>query len=157
MRPGFVVLTESLWAHDRPLGRILLPVGGTGRPSIATSVAIRVASRTGGQVRLVHARIWDPPAPGDPPCYAETVEESDLVLELAVHQVRAAGLRSSAAVVSSPRSHVATAIAVEAASWDADVIVMAQRAKGRLGELFTRHLADEVARRTACPIIVVSQ
>jgi nucleotide-binding universal stress UspA family protein len=59
--------------------------------------------------------------------------------------------------VDAARSQVARAIAAEAHSWGAEVIVVARRPRTALGVLLLGSLSNQLMRRVSCPVLVIDQ
>lgn len=117
-------------------------------------MARRLCVTSGSLLRLVHVRTWDPPVRSSGRFFLETSEEATAVLENALTGLWATGASASGIVVDVPRSLVAGAIAVEACSWGADVVVMTRR--GTVFRLLRPvSLSDQVTRRAPCPVVVV--
>jgi nucleotide-binding universal stress UspA family protein len=95
-----------------PLQRIFVPVDSYGQSDPALVQAARLSAVVGGQVRLIHVRLWDPvPRSGGARFYLETSEQATEVLYQALTRVWACGASASGVVVDAPRNRVARAIA----------------------------------------------
>jgi nucleotide-binding universal stress UspA family protein len=137
--------------------RIMVPVNPVAWSSPdALPVATAMAKRTGGKIRLVHVRMYDPPVRGGPRFFPETERQATAVLEEALPSAWSAGVPASGVVVEAARGHVATVIAEEAAAWHADMIVMTDRPRGLPG-LIARGagMAQQVMRVSSCPVLAV--
>ncbi len=141
---------------DGDLRRIMVPVGNETSFDKGLRFAARMASGTDGELRLVHARIWDPPVRGSGRFYPESTEEALHVLERSLAPLWSAHLHASGIVVDAERGCVAASVAAEAAFWEADVIVVAGRPRRRRGWFPSHHLSDDLARCTQCPVLAVS-
>ena len=138
--------------------RILVPVDSFGQSAAALPVAAQLATTVGGgQLRIVHVRTWDPYGKGPGRFFFETSAEATAILERALTGVWASGATASGVVVEAPRSLAATAIATQAASWQADLIVVARRPRSPLGILLLGSPPDQVMRVAHCPVLVVRQ
>jgi nucleotide-binding universal stress UspA family protein len=138
-------------------GRIVVPVNPvTWSSPDALPVATALAQRTGGQIRLVHVRMYDRPARGTGRFFPETERQATAVLEDALPTAWSAGVPAGGVVVEAARDRIASAIAEEAAAWDADIIVMTDRPRG-LPSLMVRGagMAQRVMREAACPVLAV--
>jgi nucleotide-binding universal stress UspA family protein len=91
----------------------------------ALALAARLCDTTSGTVRLVHVRIYDPPARGYPARFYPEARE------------------------------VAAAIAAEAAGWDAHVIVLTRRPRTAVSRLLQGCVPDQVMRKSGCPVLAV--
>jgi nucleotide-binding universal stress UspA family protein len=138
--------------------RILAPVGLPGQSEAALTVAARLAAAAGGQLLLTHVRIFDPPMPGCPGGFcAETVDAAAALLDdalLTAWAVGAAG--ATAAIVNAARADVPRAIARQAASWGAGLIVMTRRPRPAISCLLLgSDVPDQVMRAAQCPVLAV--
>jgi nucleotide-binding universal stress UspA family protein len=140
---------------DDVLRRILVPVGDDHAPSEGLTYGANMAGRTGGQLRLVHVRIWDPPVRGSQRWYPESEQEALTVLGRSVSRAWAAGLPASGIVVTAERRQVAAAVAAAAESWHADVIVVAREPRRRLRRMLSSHLSDRLTETSKCPVLIV--
>jgi nucleotide-binding universal stress UspA family protein len=141
----------------RPL-RILVPVGLPGQSGKALAVAAQLSASAGGILLLTHVRIFDPPAPGCPGVFcAETVDAAAALLDDALLTAWAAGaVGATTAVVDAARAYVARAIARQAASWGAGMIVMTRRPRPAISCLLLgSDLPDQVMRAAQCPVLAV--
>ena len=136
--------------------RICVPVDAAGRSGPAMALAGQLSVTTGCLVRLVHVRVWDPPARSARRLYAETEWEALEVLDRALTGLWAAGATASGVVVDAPRSLAAAAIADSAACWGADIVLVARRRKAKAAYLLTGSLASQVARKACCPVLVLN-
>jgi nucleotide-binding universal stress UspA family protein len=138
--------------------RILVPVDPFGRCAAAMTLAGRLSLTVGGVLRLIHVRAWDPPARGGMGrFYLQTSEEATALLDTALTGLWACGAAASGMVLDAPRPLTAAAIAAEASSWRADVMVVARRRRRALGVLLFGSLSDQVMQETQCPVLVVRQ
>jgi nucleotide-binding universal stress UspA family protein len=150
----------DLWpgGGGKRLQRILVPVDPIGRADHALAMAARFSAAVSGQLRLVHVRMWDPAAKGGGGrFYIQTSEEATTVLEKALTSVWGTGVPASGVVVDAQRAQIAHAIAAEADSWRAEVMVVTRRRRTAIGVLLFGSLLDELMRQVSCPILVVRQ
>jgi nucleotide-binding universal stress UspA family protein len=141
-----------------PLQRIFVPVDSFGRADRPLALAARFGATAGGQLRLVHVRMWDPAARGGGGrFYFETSEQATAVLEQALTSVWAYGVPASGVVVDAARSRVARAIAAEARSWGAEVMVVSRRPRAAIGVLVLGSLSNQLMREAGCPVLVTRQ
>ena len=140
---------------DGSFHRILVVVHDLDGSSKALRLAARTGRATGGRLRLVHVRMWEPPGPGTGRFYPETSEEATALLDSAMSYVWKFGVEASGIVVEAQRSSIAAVTLAEASRWGADVIVVA----ARLRHLITIGVWDRAARQimqaAACPLLVV--
>jgi nucleotide-binding universal stress UspA family protein len=140
------------------LKRILVPVDSSGQANQALALAARFGAQVGGQLRVVHVRMWDPPARGGlGRFFWETSEQATAVLDQAMTSVWARGLPASGVVVDAKRSRVARAVAAEARSWRAEVMVVARRPRTAIGVLLLGSLSHQLMREAGCPVLVAHQ
>jgi nucleotide-binding universal stress UspA family protein len=135
--------------------RILVPVRFARDAEDTLAVAASVCRATRGVLRLVHVRIFDPPVRGTGRFYPETAIEAAAVADEALPGIWACGVRATTAVVAAPRGEIGWAIAREAATWSADVIVMTRRPSSAFRRFLLGSIPDQVMRRTACPVLTV--
>jgi hypothetical protein len=110
--------------------RILVPVRAPAEscPAVAVAAAARICALANGVLCLVHVRACDPPLPIAGRFYLETPGEAAAVLEQALLMAWASGgQRATTAVLDARRGAVAQAIAWQAATWPADLIVLTSR------------------------------
>jgi nucleotide-binding universal stress UspA family protein len=137
--------------------RVLVPIDPLGESAMdSLDLATRIGTTTGGPLRVVCVRMWDPPVARSPGrFYLQTSEAVTELLATALRLVWDRGVEATGIVVDAERSKIATAIVGEAAAWDADVIVMTQEPR----RFFTRGLWDKVStqvmRATDRPVMVV--
>lgn len=142
----------------RSLQRILVPVDSIGRADGALELAARFSANVDGQLRVVHARAWDPPLPGGAGRFFwETSEQATEVLDQALTTVWAHGVPASGVIVDAPRNRVARAVAAEARSWGASVMVVARRPRTAIGILLLGSLSDQLMREAGCPVLIMQQ
>ena len=130
-----------------PFQRICVPVGSSG-----------FGAATGGRLRVVHVRMWDPAVRGGGGrFYLETSEEATAVLERALTSVWERGVAASGVIVDAPRQWLARAIAIQARAWHAEVLVVTRRPRTALGALFLGSLPEKLMREASCPVLVLRQ
>src|SRR6516164_1380195 len=149
--------TDAGAGGGQSLQRILVPVGSNGQADQALSLAAQFSAGVGGQLRLVHVRMWDPPLKGTGRFFPETSLQATAALEKALTIVWAHGVPASGVVVEAPRSRVAHAIAAESCAWRAEVMVVARRRRRAIGVLLYGSLSNRLMREAACPVLVVHQ
>jgi nucleotide-binding universal stress UspA family protein len=79
------------------------------------------------------------------------------LLASARERVRAAGIEAETRLVetSGPVERIATAIGTEAAEWRAGVVVLATQGRRGVERLVLGSVAEDVARRSAVPVLLV--
>jgi nucleotide-binding universal stress UspA family protein len=147
---------DALASGDGPsFRRILVPIGLAGDAAETLAVAARIGRSANGVLRLVHVRIYDPPLRNAGRFYPQTADEAAAVLDEALLMAWGYGLRATTAVVVAPRGEVATAIAGQASTWPADLIVMTRRPSLAICRLLLGSIPDKVMRRASCPVLTV--
>ena len=149
--------TDAYAGGGQSLQRILVPVGSNGQADRALALAAQFSAGVGGQLRLVHVRIWDPPLKGTGRFYPETSRQATEVLEKALTSAWAYGVPASGVVVDAARSRMAHAIAAEAHAWRAEVMVVTRRHRWAIGALLLGSLSNKLMRKAGCPVLVVHQ
>jgi nucleotide-binding universal stress UspA family protein len=158
--PGvFIPDTETRAGGGQSLQRILVPVGSNGQADQALALAAQFSAGSGGQLRLIHVRIAEPPLPGSGTFYWETNRQATAVLERALTSVWAYGVPASGVVVDAFRRRAARAVAAEARAWRAEVMVVARRRRRAraISALLLGSLSDQLMREAGCPVLVVHQ
>jgi nucleotide-binding universal stress UspA family protein len=158
--PDLYLPVPDVWrgGGGKRLQRILVPVDPFGRADHALALAARFSAAVGGQLRLVHVRMWDPAAKGGGGrFYLQTSEQATAVLEKALTGVWNTGVPASGVVVDACRAQIARVIAAEAHSWRAEVMVVTRRRRTAIGVLLLGSLPDELMRQVSCPVLVVRQ
>jgi nucleotide-binding universal stress UspA family protein len=140
-----------------PFQRICVPVGPSG-PDQTLAAAAGFCAATGGRLRVVHVRMWDPAVRGGGSRYwLETSQEATAVLERALASVWERGVAASGVVVDAPRQRLARAIAFQARTWNAEVLVVPRRRRTALGAFFLGSLPEKLMREADCPVLVLRQ
>jgi nucleotide-binding universal stress UspA family protein len=139
------------------LRRILVPVDGLGHSARALALAEQVSSAVGGELRVVHCRVFDPPVRTTGRFYVESSSAATAVVERALTGAWSSGCRASGIVVEAERTLVAQAICQAASDWSADLIILARRPRRAIGILLLGSVAHQVMRRSRCPVLVVRQ
>jgi nucleotide-binding universal stress UspA family protein len=158
--PDLYLPAPDVWpgGGGNRLRRILVPVDPFGRAGQALALAAGFSAAVGGQLRLVHVRMWDPGAKGGGGrFYTQTSEQATAVLEKALTSVWATGVPASGVVVDACRAQVARVIAAEAHSWRAEVMVVTRRRRTAIGVLLLGSLPEDLMRQVSCPVLVVRQ
>lgn len=140
------------------LRRILVPVDPFGQAARAVGVAAQFATAvSGGQLRVVHVRTWEPSGRGPGRFFFESSAEATAVVDRALTGAWASGATASGVVVEAQRSRMTAAIAAQAASWQADLIVVVRRPRRPLGILLLGSPPDQLMRAVRCPVLVVRE
>jgi nucleotide-binding universal stress UspA family protein len=142
-------------ALDSPLRRVMVAVDAAGSADSALGLAARMCAASGGQLQVVHVRLWDPPVRGCGRFYPESRQEAAAVLDAAVSSARARGVRAGGAVLDARRSQVGAAISAAACDWEADVLVLARRPGLAIARMLLGSVADQVTRTAACPCLLI--
>jgi nucleotide-binding universal stress UspA family protein len=137
--------------------RILVPVRSPDESAEALALAASLWSGTIGSVlRLVHVRMFEPPAPRCPGrFYLETASEAQALLDDALLFVWGSGAQATTAMVSAPQGQVGDAIANFASWWRADVIVLTRRPRRAISRFILGSVIDQVMRKASCPVLTV--
>ncbi len=158
-RPATPPTPDSDMRDDERYGtfrRVLVPVDTFEMSVNALRLAARTGRAAGGRLRLVHVRVWDPPAPrGGGLFYPETSEEATALLDKAMSYVWNFGVDASGIVVEAPRPSVGAAILAEASRWAADVIVLTARPRRFITLGVWDKATRQVMQTAACPVLVV--
>jgi nucleotide-binding universal stress UspA family protein len=138
--------------------RVLVPVAASavaaGAPAAAVETAARLCLATGGQLRVVHVRLWDPPVRNATRFYPETGAQATAILENAVARAWAYGITASGIIVEAQRSQVGNAITRAAREWRANVICMAPPSRPVISKLLLGSVPDQVIRQASCPVLI---
>ena len=122
-----------------------------GGPALA--VAARICGMTNGLLRLVHVRTSDPPLRSPAWFYRETPRRgrgrprggtADRL-----------GLRATTAIVDARRGDVALAIAWQASTWPADLIVVIRHPRTAITRVVLGSVPDQVMRTASCPVLAI--
>jgi nucleotide-binding universal stress UspA family protein len=148
---------ESDGGNGSSFRRILVPVRSPAESAEALTAATSICGNTINSVlRLVHVRLYDPPAPRCPGrFYLETPAEAAALLDEALLIVWSGGAQATTAVLESPRAELPAAIARAASAWRADVIVLTRRSRPAISRLVLGSVADQVMRIASCPVLSV--
>jgi nucleotide-binding universal stress UspA family protein len=137
------------------LRRIAVPADGQPGSITAVALAARLCIATGGELLVVHVRIYDPPVRGSGRFFPESSEAATSVLDNAVSGAWGFGARARGVVVDAPRRQTAAAISRAASGWDADAIVLTRRARPGISRLVLGSVSDQIMRKADCPVLVV--
>ena len=156
-RPGASTPDSDMLAGDSgdSFRRALVPVDWFEESINALAMAARIGQSTGGPLRLVHVRMWDPPVRGGGRFYPETSEEATTVLDNAMNYAWARGVEASGVVIEAQRSCMATAIVGEASRWGADVVVLTAQPRRFITFGVWDKATRQVMRAASCPVLIV--
>ena len=138
--------------------RILVPYDESVAAGYALEVAVQAAREAGGTIMLVHVVQPATGAGGEYVCSLERLDiihhhEADEMLARVAKEVPAP-LQVECVV---HEGGAADEILAAASAWDADLIVMGTRARGRLAQFLLGGTAEAVIRRAACPVMTVGR
>lgn len=142
----------------RMFTRILIAVDSSAPAIRAIKTASDLAAQAGAVVRLVH--VVHPPVPFSPSSIPTAMETETRMLAGArellagLHKEFPEGLTIEDAVL---EGHPADQIVSEAATWQADLIVVGDRDKRSFSQFVLGTTADAVVRQAPCPVLVVRQ
>jgi nucleotide-binding universal stress UspA family protein len=124
----------------------------------ALEVAVQAARETGGTIMLVHVV---QPATGAGGEYVCSLERLDIMHHHEADEMLARVAKEVPAPLQVERvvreGAAADEILAAASAWDAELIVMGTRARGRLAQFLLGGTAEAVIRRAACPVITVGR
>lgn len=138
--------------------RILVAYDESAPAGYALEVAAKMAQEAGGKLMLVHAVRPASAAAGE---YVSSVEWLDTLHHRESDEMLAKVRRGLPPDVSAdqmvreglPAEEIVTAAKV----WDADVIVMGTRSRGRIAQFLLGSTAEGVIRRAPCPVMAVGR
>lgn len=140
------------------LGRLLVPTDLGPRGEAALALACELAALEGGEVHLLHVFRFlnsdDLSTPDDGAGVEELrrrLERQEEARLSAAAQAAPAGVTVEPVQIGSPA--VALTIVGYAEEWGADLLVMGTHARRGLGHLLLGSIAEEVLRRTSCPVL----
>jgi nucleotide-binding universal stress UspA family protein len=154
-RPGATAGTPARPPHRR---RILVPYDESTAAGYALEVAVQTARESGGTIMLVHVV---QPATGAGGEYVCSLERLDVMHHHEADEMLARVAKDVPPPLQVERvvreGSAAEEILAAAAAWDADLIVMGTRARGRLAQFLLGGTAEAVIRRAACPVVTVGR
>lgn len=138
--------------------RILVPVDGSDTSNKALVAALQMARENGGRVRLMHVL--------DELAYLSGYEVgADLlkvardyavkVLDDALAMAKAAGVPADTKLVEAPGVRIGEAVAAEARSWEADLVVTGTHGRRGIGRVLLGSGAEQVLRMAPVPVLAV--
>lgn len=131
---------------------IVVPLDGSLQSENALPLAVAIARRGGGELRLTtvltpHAKAAHPPHPGLP-------RDEQVALDLASWRVRKAA-PGAAVTTSLLEGPVAAMLAEHTVAVNADLVVMTTHGRGVLSRFWLGSVADELIRRTTVPLLAL--
>ncbi|MES2183131.1 MAG: universal stress protein [Pseudomonadota bacterium] len=142
--------------------QILVPIDGSATAQRGLQEAIRVATLTGGRLRLIHVV--------DELTYTATWEASNVhrgdwrelaqasgarLLQLAGDAAIDAHLGVETVLKDISEGSTAELIASEARQWQADLIVLGTHGRRGIGRMLMGSCAEQVLRCASCPVLLV--
>lgn len=136
--------------------RILVPVDAFGLSERALALGARIGCAVGGEVRVLHIRVFDPPVRSTGRFYTESASHATSVLDQAVTAAWEVGCRASGITFDAQRAGIAQAISAAADGWHADLIILTRRRRRVIGMLLLGSVTHQVMRLAPCPVVAVS-
>jgi len=133
--------------------RIFLPVDGSEHSGRAISKTADVARLSGGEVRVFHFQEREPSKVGV--ATFETTAEAQQLVDDAISELGAAGVKVSGETRAGLSGEVAKTIVDEAGRFDADLIVMGSRGLSDFQALLLGSVAHKVVHYAHCPVLIV--
>jgi nucleotide-binding universal stress UspA family protein len=144
--------------HPPHRRRILVPYDESTAARYALEVAVQTARESSGTVMLVHVV---QPATGAGGEYVCSLERLDIMHHHEAEEMLARVAKEIPAPLQVERvvreGAAADEILAAASAWNADLIVMGTRARGRLAQFLLGGTAEAVIRRAACPVVTVGR
>ena len=138
--------------------RILVPVDGSPTSSKALTMALQLAREVSGSVRVVHAFDDLSFLSGyeyDGSVLRAARSEADKVLSSAQEAAAAAGVTADARLLETRGRRLGDAIADEAGSWEADLIVVGTHGRRGVGRALLGSGAEQVIRMAPVPVLSI--
>lgn len=142
---------SGAFCQRRDVKRILVALGGAPAGETKLPAAEMLARALDADMVFLHvitrtaARVTDPVSPEEARACA--------YLETVAARLHAAGLRAHGVVRTS--ASVIDGIVSAAEELGAELIILGLDIRGRVTRAFRQNVADEVARRTSCPVVIV--
>jgi nucleotide-binding universal stress UspA family protein len=133
--------------------RIFLPVDGSDHSQRAVAKTAELARLSAGEVRAFHFQEREPSKAGV--ATFETTAEASRLVDDAVSQLQAGGIKVSGETRAGLSGEVAKAIVDEAGRFDADLIVMGSRGLSDFQALLLGSVAHKVVHYAHCPVLIV--
>jgi nucleotide-binding universal stress UspA family protein len=135
--------------------RVLVATDGSEPAREAVSVCIAVARASAAAVRVIHVwnmevhhqhGFWD----------VETRSEASQLIAATVNRIRSFGVEADGEIVRADSDHIAAAVAKEARTFDADLIVVGSRGVSDWRALLTtQSVSHQLLTKVDCPVLVV--
>jgi nucleotide-binding universal stress UspA family protein len=135
------------------MNKIFLPVDGSDHSRRAIDQAARLAGLSGGEVRVFHFKEREPSRAGV--AGFETTADAAGLVNAAVGQLQAAGVKVSGEARAGLAGEAAKAIVDEAGRFGADLIVMGSRGLSDFQALLVGSVAHKVLHYAHCPVLIV--
>jgi nucleotide-binding universal stress UspA family protein len=138
--------------------RILVPVDGSPTSDKALAAALQLAREGGATVRVVHA--FDDLAflsgyEYDGNVLRAARAQADKVLSTAQESAAAAAVTADAKLIETRGSRLGDAVADEARSWQADLVVVGTHGRRGVGRVLLGSGAEQVIRMAPVPVLTV--
>jgi nucleotide-binding universal stress UspA family protein len=142
--------------------RILVAVDGSATGERALAEAIRLAAEANGQLRIVHAVElvnvnWDVEMPEPTEIWEWMTQSGREILRRAEAVARAAGVNVDTRLIeiTTLGQRIPEAIAAEADTWPADLIVIGTHGRRGLSRLLLGSVAEGVVRVAKKPVLLI--
>ncbi len=133
--------------------KIFLPVDGSDHSRRAIAKASELAQLSGGEVRVFHFQEREPSKAGV--ATFETTKDATKLVDGAVAELQAAGVKASGETRAGMSGEAARAIVDEAGRFDADMIIMGSRGLSDFPALLVGSVAHKVIHFARCPVLIV--
>lgn len=141
--------------------RILVPVDGSPTSDRGLQEAVKLATLTGAQLRLIHvidqyiyATGMDGFAlSGD--LFLILRQSGEQMLKACKARVEAAGVPVDTNLIESMSGRVSDLVVAEAKNWKADLIVIGTHGRRGVGRVFMGSDAEQIVRLAASPVLLV--
>lgn len=142
--------------------RIMVAVDGSDTSDLALQEAIALAKSCGAQLRMVHAvdevtLNWEGEYANPAEIWEAMAKSGRAILDKAVARATGAGLTADAKLIeiTTLGQRIPQAIAQEAESWPADLIVIGTHGRRGLSHLFLGSVAEGVMRVATKPVLLI--
>lgn len=135
-----------------PFSTILLPIGDPCHAKKAIAAACDLASRSAGEIVVLHVREMDP--------FSGSIPEADhdalCLVDSVVRRLRRRGARARAQVMAGRREGVTRTIVEAARGFSADLVVLGLPSHPVINEsAFPDEVAHRVLQTADCPVLIV--
>jgi nucleotide-binding universal stress UspA family protein len=140
--------------------RILVPVDGSETSRVALQEAIKLASRLGARLKLVHvienARVFDAEGMVDHSALRDIAARSgEQVLARAGEMAQKEGIDTETALLESGGERNENVIVAEAKQWLAELIVIGTHGRSGISRLLFGSVAEGVVRGASIPVLLI--